>query len=273
VVEASLAALSPAELRSAIRSGDYGGRTPGLALGYVQANLVVVEQDDAFDFLRFCVRNPAAAPVLEVGEPGDPRIAQLARDSDIRFDLPRYRVFEEGVVVAETEDIEAYWRDDLVYFLLGCSLTFEAALLDGGVPLRHLESGSAVPAYITNVECTPAGRFQGPLVVSMRPVPGDLVARAVSITERLPAGHGAPVHIGAPEALGISDLAAVDYGEPPNVEPGDIPVFWACGVTPQAIAEHVKLSFMISHAPGHMYVTDVRSDSHSLQAPDASCGY
>ncbi len=245
------------EARQAIRVGAWTGPTAGLAPGYVQANLAILPQAQALDFLRFCVRNPKPCPVLDVADPGawQPSPA-WAQDVDLRRDVPRYRVYRQGALVDEPSDLEHWWREDLVAFLLGCSFTFERALVAAGVPVRHLECGCNVPMYRTDRPCQPAGPFHGPLVVSMRPIPAGLVTRAVQVTSRFPAVHGGPVHIGEPQALGIRDLAQPDYGDPVEVRPGEVPVFWACGVTPQAVALASRVPFMITHAPGHMFVTD-----------------
>lgn len=254
----TLAHRRPAEIRAMIRRGEWTKATFGLALGYTQANLVVLPQECAFDFLLFCQRNPKPCPILEVTDPGDPEPRQLAPGADIRTDLPRYRIFEHGKLVAEPTDIVAAWRADLVAFLIGCSFSFEGALLRANVPVRHIEDGKSNAAmYITNIACRPAGRFAGPMVVSMRPVPRDKVVRAVQVTSRFPGTHGAPVHIGDPAAIGIRDINQVDYGEAQRIEPGEVPIFWACGVTPQAVALASQVPFMITHAPSHMLITDV----------------
>lgn len=246
-----------AQARDAIRRRKWTGPTAGLAPGYTQANLVILPEADAFDFLRFAVRNPKPCPVLDVTAPGSPHPDPLwAEDADLRTDLPRYRVYQDGELAAEPADLLDWWRDDMVAFLLGCSFTFERALLAEGVPVRHLECGCNVPMYRTNRATRPAGPFHGPLVVSMRPIPADQVAKAVQITARYPSVHGAPVHIGDPAALGIEDLAHPDYGEPVPIRPGEVPVFWACGVTPQAVALASRIPLMITHAPGHMFITD-----------------
>jgi len=243
--------------RQAVRAGRWAGPTAGLALGYVQANLVVLPQDCAFDFLRFCVRNPKPCPVLDVTAPGSPHPSSgWAQEADLRTDLPRYWLYENGQVAAELRDIVGHWRDDAVAFLLGCSFTFERAMLSAGLPVRHLECGCNVPMFRTNRCCQPAGMFQGPLVVSMRPVPSHLVVQAVQVTARYPAVHGAPVHIGDPAQLGIADLQRPDYGDPVPIYPGEVPLFWACGVTSQAVAQAIRLPWMITHAPGHMFITD-----------------
>ncbi|PZN03375.1 MAG: putative hydro-lyase, partial [Bacillota bacterium] len=238
----------------------YTGPTPGLAPGYAQANVVILPQKYAFDFLLFCFRNPKPCPLLDVTDVGSPVPRMVAPEADLRTDVPRYRIWENGVLKAEVTDIRDYWRDDLVGFLLGCSFTFEAALLEAGIPVRHIEEGCNVPMFVTNRPCTPAGVFHGPMVVSMRPIPQEQVVRAVQVTSRFPAVHGAPVHIGDPEALGIRDLAKPDFGDPVTIRPGEVPVFWACGVTPQAVAMSAKPEFMITHAPGHMFITDRKDE-------------
>lgn len=250
------------EARSTIRAGRWTGPTAGLAPGYAQANLVILPAAQAFDFLRFCVRNPKPCPVLEVTDAGSPHPDPVwGGDADLRTDLPRYRVYEDGELVEEPHDIRHRWQEDLVAFLLGCSFTFERALVAAGIPVRHLECGCNVPMFRTNRTCRPAGPFHGPLVVTMRPIPGRLVARAVQITARYPSVHGAPVHIGDPSALGIEDLGQPDYGDPVPVQAGDVPVFWACGVTPQAVALAARVPLMITHAPGHMFITDMPDES------------
>ncbi len=255
-----LAELSPAELRQRIRSGEWQGTTTGLALGYMQANLAILPRDQAFDFLLFCQRNPKPCPVVDVTEPGSPVPRMVAPGADLRTDLPRYRVYRRGELMDAPWDLLGYWRDDLVAFLLGCSLSFEAALLKAGVPLRHFEDGRRVPVYTTSIQCRPAGIFSGPMVVSMRPIPAGQVSRAVQVTTRFSATHGAPVHIGDPAAIGV-DLERADFdSEPARFRPGDVPVFWACGITPQAVAMHVKPELMITHYPEHMFVTDLRDE-------------
>jgi uncharacterized protein YcsI (UPF0317 family) len=253
----SLTGASAAEARAAIRNRAWTTHTSGLAAGYTQANLVVLPREEAYDFLLFCVRNPRPCPLLDVTETGSPEPALAAPGADLRFDLPRYRVYERGDLVDEPATLEGYWRDDLVAFLLGCSYTFEHALSAAGIVMRHFEQGTNVPMYRTNLDCTPAGRFHGPMVVSMRPIPAAQVAMAVEISGRYPKAHGAPVHVGDPDGLGIDDLATPDWGDPAPVQPGDVPLFWACGVTPQAVAMQSKPALMITHAPGHMFITDI----------------
>ena len=250
----------PGALRAAIRAGGWTGTTAGLAPGSTQANLVVLPEADAFDFLRFCLRNPKPCPVLEVTDPGSPEPAETAPGADLRTDVPRYRVYHDGELVDEPADVRELWRDDLVAFLIGCSFTFERALLAAGLPVRHVEQGLNVPMYRTDVPCRPAGRFSGPLVVSMRPLLPAQAVRATQITTRYAPAHGAPVHLGAPAAIGIADLDRPDYGDPVALREGELPVFWACGVTPQAVAVASRPALMITHAPGHMFVTDQRDE-------------
>ena len=242
--------------RGRIRSGDHTGPTSGLAEGFAQANLVILPADQALDFLRFCVRNPKPCPLLEVTDTGSAHPATLAPDADLRTDLPRYRVFENGELVDEPTDVTDYWRDDLVSFLLGCSFTFEWALAAAGLPLAHQRQGVNVPMYLTDRRCVGAGPFTGPLVVSMRPFAPDDVDHAAEVSARFPLMHGGPVHIGDPAELGIADLSAPDFGDPVRIAEDEVPVFWACGVTPQAVVLEAKPSLAIFHAPGHMFITD-----------------
>jgi uncharacterized protein YcsI (UPF0317 family) len=252
-----VSAATARSARAAARAGEHRGPTAGLAPGHTQANLVVLPEADAFDFLRFCVRNPKPCPVLEVTEPGSPEPAETAPGADLRTDLPRYRVYRHGELAGEPTDVADLWREDLVAFLIGCSFTFERAMLAEGLPVRHVEQGVNVPMYRTAVACRPAGRFAGPLVVSMRPMTPPQAVRATQITSRFPSVHGAPVHVGDAAPLGIADLDAPDYGDPVEVRDGEVPVFWACGVTPQAVAVASRPELMITHAPGHMFVTDL----------------
>ena len=244
------------ELRKVIRSGEWQKSTSGVITGYVQANLVILPMSLAFDFLLFCHRNPKPCPLLEATDPGDPMLRMTAPGADIRTDLPKYRIFEEGKLVKEVTDIRNFWKDDFMAFLLGCSYTFDELLLNAGIPLRHYERNEEPAVYITNIPCEKAGIFSGPLVVSMRSIPFQLVVRAVQITGRFPKAHGAPIHIGSPDRIGVKDLKAVDFGVVPEVRQDEVPVFWACGVTPQAVAIQSKVPFMITHVPGHMFVTD-----------------
>jgi len=257
--ESSAAPQTGRAARLAARSGQFKGATAGLAPGYVQGNLAILPGALAGDFLRFCQLNPKPCPLLAASSPGDFRLPSLADDLDIRTDLPRYRVFRQGELVDEPADIRGHWRDDLVAFVLGCSFSFEEALMADDLPIRHIERNVRVPMYRTNIACAPSGPFAGPMVVSMRPFkPADAI-RAVQITSRFPAVHGAPVHLGHPHSIGIVDLAKPDYGDAVPVEADEIPVFWACGVTPQAVIAAAKLPFAITHAPGLMLVTDLRN--------------
>ena len=249
---------SPAlRARHAIRSGDWTGHTSGLAEGYVQGNVVILPRREADDFLRFCQRNPKPCPVLAVSEPGQPVLPALGADLDIRTDVPRYRVWREGELSEEPTDIRALWRDDLVTFVIGCSFSFEQALLEAGLPVRHIEQGRNVPMYRTNIPTAPAGPFRGPLVVTMRPMRAAAVIRAIQVTSRFPDVHGAPVHLGDPSLIGIADLGRPDYGDAVDVRADELPVFWACGVTPQAAITQARLPFCITHAPGAMLITDL----------------
>ena len=235
-----------ARLRS--RRGELRGHTAGVAPGNVQGNLMVLPQALASDFLLFCQRNPRPCPILAVSEPGNPMLPSLGEDVDIRYDIPRYRVYSQ-------------WRDDLVSFVLGCSFSFEQALLEAGIPLRHIQEQRTVPMYRTNIATTPAGVFHGPMVVSMRPMrPADIV-RAVQVTSRFPSVHGAPVHIGLPHLIGIQDINKPDFGESVTIKDDEMPVFWACGVTPQSVAMAMKPAFCLTHAPGSMLVTDLTNNS------------
>lgn len=251
-------------VRLACRAGAHGGHTSGLAPGFVQGNLVILPRDDADDFLRFCQRNPKPCPVIGVSEPGDPRVPELGADLDLRTDLPRYRVWRDGELVEEPADVRAHWRPDLVGFVIGCSFTFEEGLVAEGIVPRHMREGRNVAMYRTSLPTAPAGRFHGPLVVSMRPLrPADAI-RAVQITSRFPAVHGAPVHIGLPDAIGVADLFRPDYGDAVAIGPDELPVFWACGVTPQAAIQAARAPFAITHAPGCMLVTDRPNHAYAV---------
>ncbi|WP_139006461.1 putative hydro-lyase [Arthrobacter crystallopoietes] len=252
--------LSPAEARAMFRSG-LAVPTAGWSRGYAQANLMIVPRELAFDVLLFAQRNPKPCPILGVLDAGEVTGPLLA-GGDIRTDVPRYTVYLDGQKVAEPTDISEYWRDDLVTFIVGCSFTFESALREGGIPVAHIDQNVNVPMYKTNVRCDPAGSISGPLVVSMRPIPASRVADAVRITSRYPAVHGAPVHVGNPAELGIGDLGRPDFGDPVQIAQGHIPVFWACGVTPQAAVMESRPALAIGHAPGHMLITDARDSDY-----------
>ena len=250
------AASEVGAIRERIRSGSFSGHTSGLAPRHVQGNVVILPADLASDFLLFCQRNPKPCPILAVSEAGQASLPALGADLDIRTDVPRYRIWRDGILVDEPTNIGAYWRADLVTFVMGCSFSFEQALIDEGIPLRHVELGLNVAMFRTSIATEPAGRFQGPLVVSMRPfTPRDAI-RAIQITSRFPSVHGAPVHLGKPELIGIEDLARPDYGDAIPVTADELPVFWACGVTPQAVVAAARPAFCITHSPGCMLVTD-----------------
>ena len=251
-----LALVTGLDVRLACRGGAHDRPTSGLAPGFVQGNLVILPRDWADEFLRFCNANPKPCPVLAVSEAGDPSLPTLAADLDIRTDLPRYRVWRNGELVAEPNDVREFWRDDLVSFVIGCSFSFEEALMADGIEMRHIVRGCNVPMYRTSIATVPAGPFHGPMVVSMRPMTPANAARAVQITARFPQVHGAPVHIGKPELIGITDIDKPDYGDVLPLGANEVPVFWACGVTPQSVIATVKPEFCITHYPGSMLVTD-----------------
>lgn len=252
------------DARIAVRSGQHHEPTSGIAPGYVQGNLAILPKVLADDFFRFCHFNPKPCPLLGASEPGDPRLPALGEDLDIRTDISLYRIWRNGELVDEVPDLKKFWRDDLVAFVIGCSFSFEEALIEDGIPLRHIERGTNVPMYRTSVATRAAGPFQGPLVVSMRPLkPADAI-RAVQITSRFPSVHGAPVHLGKPEMIGIADLGRPDYGDVVEVKDDELPVFWACGVTPQSVIAAVRPEFAITHAPGHMLVTDLKNSRLSI---------
>jgi uncharacterized protein YcsI (UPF0317 family) len=251
----------PREVRRAIRRREHTGNTVGLAPGYVQGNLCILPRAYAADFRLFCERNPKPCPLLAVSEPGDPRLPTLGEDLDVRTDVPFYRIFENGKATGDVENLNGVWRDDLVTFVLGCSFSFEEALLQAGLPLRYVEEGRNVPMFRTSVDTAPAGPFRGKLVVSMRPFkPADAI-RAIEITSRFPTVHGAPVHMGRPELIGIEDLGKPWVGDATEVRDDELPLFWACGVTPQSVVLDAKPSLCITHAPGHMLVTDLANAS------------
>ena len=249
----------PRDLRRAIREGDFEHYTVGQVPGWVHANICILPRAWAYEFQTFCRRNPRPCPLLAMSEPGDPMLPELGEDIDIRTDVPQYRVFRDGAFVEDVPDITHLWQDDMVAFAMGCSLSFEEALLEGGLPLRHFATRENVPIYLTDVDCQPAGRFSGKLVVSMRPFrPADAI-RAIQITTRFPGVHGAPVHIGRPDLIGIEDIEQPWQCGRADVREDEIPLFWACGVTPQAVVEQARPPICISHTPAHMLVTDRRN--------------
>jgi uncharacterized protein YcsI (UPF0317 family) len=251
---------TPAEIRQRCRTGQLNAPTPGLAPGYVQANLVVLPVDLAFEFLLFCQRNPKPCPVLDVTDVGNPEPKRIAPGADIRTDLPCYRIFCQGQLIEETTDITPFWRDDLVAFLIGCSFSFETAMLNAGLSVRHIEEGKNVPMYQTTLECTASSTFSSPLVVSMRPLPANQIVRAVEVTGRYHKAHGSPVHVGNPNTIGISNLTCPDYGDAVTLRDDEVPIFWACGVTTQTAILNAKPEFAITHAPGYMFVSDLKDE-------------
>lgn len=255
-----LSQATPAELRAMIRNNELIKPTAGMANGYAQANLAILKKEHAFDFLLFCQRNSKSCPLLDVTEIGSPIPKFAAQSGDIRTDIPKYRIYKYGELVEEVMDISDYWEDDMVGFLIGCSFTFEHALLNNDISIRHIEENCNVPMYKTNISCVEAGIFHGNMVASMRPIPQKDVVRAAQVTSRFPAVHGGPIHIGDPEAIGVSNIQQPDFGDAVTIREGEVPVFWACGVTPQSIAMETKPAIMITHAPGHMFITDIRDE-------------
>lgn len=249
----------PVQVRQLIRQEQITGQTSGMCPGYAQANLVVLPKEYAYDFLLFTQRNPKSCPVLEVSEEGDRLLRKIAPDADIATDIPKYRIYENGVLTGEYTNVDKFWRPDLVSFLIGCSFSFESELLDAGIEVRQISLGCNVPMYITNIECEPAGIFSGKMVVSMRPIPYEQIVKAVTVTGQMPRVHGTPIHIGDPSVIGITDIGKPDFGDAVPIYPGEVPVFWCCGVTPQSVVMNVKPSFCITHAPGHMLITDVKN--------------
>ncbi len=254
-----LSSMNPKDVRFMIRNGELTGPTAGICPGYAQGNLVVLPKELAYDFLLFTQRNPKSCPLLEVSDTGSRCFFESAPGSDIARDIPLYRVYQDGILIGEYPEAVNFWREDFVSFLIGCSFSFEADLLDAGIPVRHIQEDKNVPMYRTNIPCTPAGVFHGNMVVSMRPLPHRLVPKAVQITGEMPKVHGAPIHIGDPSAIGIRDIAQPDFGEAVTIYPGEVPVFWPCGVTPQNVLMDSKPSFAITHAPGHMFITDIKN--------------
>jgi uncharacterized protein YcsI (UPF0317 family) len=250
--------------RQAIRAGSHHGPTSGLAPGFVQGNLAILPKALAADFLRFCELNPKPCPLIGSSAPGDWRIPALGKDLDIRTDLPRYRVWKRGELAEEPQDVRHVWRDDLVSFVIGCSFSFEEALMADGIEMRHITLGQNVPMFRTSITTNEVGPFHGPMVVSMRPMSPANAIRAVQITTRFPAVHGAPVHIGKPEMIGIKDIAKPDYGDAVEVRADELPVFWACGVTPQSVIATMKPEFCITHFPGSMLVTDRKNTEFAI---------
>jgi len=255
----------PRAVRLASRSGAFAGVTAGLAPGRVQGNVCILPRAFADDFRDYCERNPRPCPLIGVSEPGDPRLPGLGEDLDIRSDVPRYRVFRDGQAKGDVADIRDLWTDDMVAFVIGCSFSFEEALMAAGVPLRYVAEGKNVAMYLTSIQTEPAGPFRGPMAVSMRPLVAADAIRAIQITSKYPRAHGAPVHIGKPGLIGIDDLDRPFAGDRIEVMPEELPVFWACGITPQAAVLRARPPLCITHAPGHMLVTDVRNSAWAMR--------
>jgi uncharacterized protein YcsI (UPF0317 family) len=256
--------LNPKQIRLLIRKGVWDKPTAGLAMGYAQANLVILPEKYAFDFLLFCQRNSKPCPLLEVLESGKFKTDVMASDADIRTDIPRYNIYRKGKLEATVKEIKNLWEKDFVTFLLGCSFSFEEALLRAKIPVRHIEENKNVPMYISSIPCKSAGVFHGPMVVSMRPLLPDKIVPAVKITSRYASVHGAPLHIGNPSEIGIKNINRPDFGDPVTIKKGEIPVFWACGVTPQAVVMEAKPDLCITHTPGHMFISDLLNEELAL---------
>lgn len=260
----SLETLTGAEFRLLCRRGQFAGPTAGVAQGFAQVNLVILREQDANDFKAFCRANPKPCPLLEVLPCGEFEPKTLAPQADLRTDLPAYRVYRNGKLSDSVSSIQSIWEDDFVAFLIGCSYTFDAALIRAGVPVRHVEEGRNVPMYRTNILCTAAGSFEGPLVVSMRPMTPHQAEVARQVTSRFEHFHGAPIHVGDAGTIGIVDIGSPDYGDSVSIKANEIPVFWACGVTPTEAIIRTKPAMAITHEPGHMFVCDV-SDEYLLE--------
>ncbi|WP_298921706.1 putative hydro-lyase [uncultured Roseobacter sp.] len=263
VSHTDLQTASVAQVRTAIRDGSYRGHTAGLAAGKLQCNIAILPEQHALDFLRFCQRNPKPCPIVGISDSGNPALPTLGYDIDIRTDVSKYRVFRHGQLNEEITDITDTWADDLVTVALGCSFTFENALMRHGIPVRHIETGRNVPMFRSNIDLIPAGRFGGQMVVTMRPIPEHQIAKAREISSRFPQAHGAPIAVGDPSGIGISDLAQPDWGDAVEINPGEVPVYWACGVTPQNVLLEAELPICVTHSPGHMLIADVAEDAET----------
>lgn len=253
------AEMTPHEVRKLIREGKITSPTSGMCAGYAQCNLVILPKEDAYDFLLFTQRNPKSCPVLEVTDAGSRHLNFIADKCDIATDFPKYRIYRDGILDGEYTDVSEFWRDDLVAFLIGCSFSFESEMLDAGIEVRHITQDCNVPMYITDIDTVPAGKFSGKMVVSMRPIKPEQVVKAVTVTAAMPRVHGSPIHIGDPSSIGIKDINKPNFGDAVTVNEGETPVFWACGVTPQSVIMNVKPPFVITHAPGHMLITDIKN--------------
>ncbi len=256
--------INPKDVRSLIREEEITGQTSGMCAGYAQANLAVLPKEYAYDFLLFCQRNQKSCPLLEVSDVGSRTLSKIAPGADIATDIPKYRIWENGILSGEYTDVKKFWRDDLVSFLIGCSFSFESELIDANIDVRNVSMRRNVPMYMTNIDCESAGIFSGKLVVSMRPIPYNRIVDAVKVTARMPKVHGSPIHIGDPSVLGITDITKPDFGESVPIYKGEVPVFWCCGVTPQSVVMHTKPSFCITHSPGHMLITDITNSELKL---------
>lgn len=253
--------MNTEEIRQRIRTGEHTGPTSGISGDKVQANLAILPKKYAFDFLLFAMRNHKPVPIIEVLEAGE-YVSRYAKNSDIRTDVPLYNIYRDGELVDTVDDVRPYWSDDLVTFLIGCSFTFEQAILDEGIPIKHIDQGFNVAMYKTTIDTEPAGIFHGETVVSMRPFKKSVVDDVIRITNEFPNMHGGPVHVGDPEMIGIKDINQPDYGDPIDIAEDEVPVFWACGVTPQNVVLNAKPEILISHAPGHMFITDINNEDY-----------
>lgn len=251
------------DVRQAIRTGQYSSHTAGLGRGYLQANLAIMPESAALDFMRFCQRNPKPCPLTGVSDTGNPHMFTMGRDIDIRTDVPAYNIYRDGQLDESVTHLQDFWRDDLVVFALGCSFTFERALQAAGIPVWHIDNDTTVPMFRSSIDTVPSGPFRGKMVVSMRAIPEAQVAEVAEISRRFPLAHGAPVHYGDPAGIGIDDVARPDWGDPAPIAPGHVPVFWACGVTPQVAIEAARLPLCITHKPGHMLITDIPEDAEN----------
>lgn len=262
-----------AEVRTEIRAGRYTAHTAGLGRGSLQANLVIMPEEFAFDFMRYCQRNPKPCPITGVSDTGNPMMFTMGNDIDIRTDVPAYNIYRNGRLDISVTNIAEIWRDDFVVFTLGCSFTFEHALLDAGINLWHIDNDRTVPMFRSSIETTPAGPFSGKMVVSMRSVCEERVDEVIEISRRFPLAHGAPVHVGDPKAIGITDLSSPDWGDPAPVGANEVPVFWACGVTPQVAIKAAQLPICITHKPGCMLITDIAEDAEVPVLPKPQLNY
>ncbi|SPD91530.1 hypothetical protein LES9216_00657 [Leuconostoc suionicum] len=256
--------MTPTEFRKKVRDNEYQKPTAGMCPGYAQTNLIVLPWEDAYDFLLFAQRNPKPIPILEVTEVGSRELQTLGNDIDVATDFPKYRIYRNGKMVDEYLSVVDFWREDLVSFLIGCSFSFEDLLVDAGIEIRHITEKANVPMFNTNIPLKQAGKFSGNMVVSMRPIKSSQIATAVNVTNRLPGVHGAPIQIGNPAEIGIYDLTDPDYGDAVTINENEIPVFWACGVTPQAAVMASKPKFAITHSPGHMLITNISNKDLSV---------